>query len=329
MKIGPYKLSSNIILAPMAGVSDRPFREIVYALGAGLTVSEMVSSNPRLIGSRKSVLRRDHRGETGIRAVQIVGTEPEEMAAAAIYNVKQGAQIIDINMGCPAKKVCSKLAGSALLRDEQLVHDILNRVVQAVAVPVTLKIRTGWSPADRNGVRIAKIAEAAGIQALAVHGRTRACAFRGEAEYATITDIKQAVSIPVIANGDIDSPEKARKVLDVTGADGLMIGRAAQGNPWLLAKISHFLHSGQHAPEPTFMQFRDVIMQHLRKMHEFYGDRAGLRIARKHLGWYSKHLPSGEQLRSELMCVENASQQYDLLSQYFKNHNNVDMRLAA
>jgi len=329
MKIGPYQLSSNLVLAPMAGVTDRPFREIAHEFGIGLAVSEMVSSSPRLRETIKSTLRRNHMGESGIRSVQIVGTEPAQMADAAAYNVDQGAQIIDINMGCPAKKVCSKLAGSALLRDERLVGEILSQVVQAVKVPVTLKIRTGWSPNERNGVGIAKIAEDTGIRALAVHGRTRACGFHGEAEYETIASIKRAVAIPVIANGDITSPQKAREVLEYTGADGLMIGRAAQGNPWLLGNIVHHLGNKEPLPGPTVDQIGDVMMRHLSKMHEFYGKRAGLRIARKHLGWYCKHLPGGGRLRSELMGVECAVHQTDLLSQYFDNHSGINMGLAA
>lgn len=329
MKIGTHQLASNIILAPMAGVSDRPFREIAHEFGIGLAVSEMVSSNPLLRHTRKSRLRRDHRGETGIRAVQIVGTDPQQMAEAAVNNVEQGAQIIDINMGCPAKKVCSKLAGSALLRDERLVDEILNQVVNAVDVPVTLKVRTGWSPQEKNGVTIAKIAEDAGIQALTIHGRTRACAFRGEVEYETIARIKQTVTIPVIANGDIDSPQKALSVMQQTGADGLMIGRAARGNPWLLERVSHYLEQGGLLPKPTLPAFRDVMLRHLRKMHEFYGELAGLRIARKHLGWYCMHLPQGRQLRSRLIHTECAQQQFDLICQYFENNDGIRTGLAA
>ena len=329
MKIGPYQLRSPILLAPMAGVTDRPFREIAHEFGIGLAVSEMVSSNPRLRDSRKSRLRLDHRGETGIRSVQIVGTEPQEMADAAAYNVDRGAQVIDINMGCPAKKVCSKTAGSALLRDEKRVGDILDRVVGAVDVPVTLKIRTGWSPDERNGVVVARIAEQAGIQALSVHGRTRACAFRGEAEYRTVAEIKQAVGIPVVANGDINSPQKARQVLNLTGADGLMIGRTAQGNPWFLQEIAYFLKNNRLLARPTLAQFADVMQRHLSGIHEFYGEKAGTRIARKHLGWYCGHLPLGGQLRSDLMRAVNKSQQFDLLSLYFGKKSGVDMRLAA
>lgn len=329
MKIGSYLLSNPLVLAPMAGVTDRPFREIAHEFGIGLAVSEMVSSNPRLRHSRKSMLRRDHRGESGIRSVQIVGTEPREMAEAARYNVEQGAQIIDINMGCPAKKVCSKAAGSALLKDERLVGDILNQVVMAVDVPVTLKIRTGWSPDERNAVNIAKIAEQAGIQALAVHGRTRACGFRGEAEYDTIAETKQAVSIPVIANGDIDSPQKARQVLAYTGADAVMIGRAAQGNPWLLAQIAYFLNKGSLLNRPDPAQFFDVMMRHLGKIHAFYGEKTGTLTARKHLGWYCGNLSFGGQLRSELMRATSRSQQKDLVSLYFEKHGGFDMRLAA
>jgi len=288
MRIGPYTLSNNLILAPMAGVTDQPFRQLCKDLGAGLAVSEMVSANPQLWGSRKTRRRLDHGGEREPRSVQIVGADPRMMADAARYNVDHGAQIIDINMGCPAKKVCSSLAGSALLRDEDLVGRILDAVVNAVPAPVTLKIRTGWDPAQRNGIAIARIAEQAGIQALAVHGRTRACGFSGSAEYDTIAAIKSAVTIPVIANGDIDTPEKALQVLHHTGADAIMIGRAAQGRPWLFRMMRHYLETGILPPEPTTAEKCSIFLGHLQRLYEFYGEHTGVLVARKHIAWYSK-----------------------------------------
>lgn len=286
MQIGPYKLDNNLILAPMAGISDRPFREICKQFGAGLAVSEMVASNPALRSHGRSLLKGDNEGETGLRSVQIVGTDPRHMADAARFNAGRGAQIIDINMGCPAKKVCSVAAGSALLKNEKLVGDILGAVVSAVDIPVTLKIRTGWSLENRNAVTIASIAQDAGISALTVHGRTRACKFNGEAEYETIKKVKETVRIPVIANGDIDSPEKARYVLAETGADAIMIGRAACGNPWLFGQIGHFLNHGTQAEKPSLAVFRDTVVNHLEKLYIFYGNTIGVKIARKHIGWY-------------------------------------------
>ncbi len=288
MRIGPYTLPNKLILAPMAGVTDRPFRQLCKDMGAGLAVSEMVTANSQLWGSRKTQRRIDHRGETKPRSVQIAGADPVMMAEAARYNVDNGAEIIDINMGCPAKKVCNALAGSALLRDEALVVRILESVVNAVPVPVTLKIRTGWDTTQRNGIAIARIAEQAGIQALAVHGRTRACGFSGEAEYATIAAIKAVVSIPIIANGDIDSPEKALWVLQQTGADAIMIGRAAQGRPWLFRMIQHYLETGSLLPEPAISERRDILIGHLHRLYEFYGEHTGVLVARKHIAWYSK-----------------------------------------
>ncbi|MGZ8190366.1 MAG: tRNA dihydrouridine synthase DusB [Methylococcaceae bacterium] len=292
MQIGSYQLANNLILAPMAGISDRPFRELCKQFGAGLAVSEMVASNPALREHKKTLLKADYNGESGLRSVQILGTDPEVMADAARFNTQRGAQIIDINMGCPAKKVCSVAAGSALLKDEALVKRILDAVVNAVDVPVTLKIRTGWDTHNRNAVAIAKIAENAGIAALTVHGRTRACKFNGQAEYETIKHVKQAVSIPVIANGDIDSPEKAKQVLKTTGADAIMIGRAAQGNPWLFSQINTFLETGKTLENPTVTLIYQTLIQHLEKLYSFYGDVSGVRIARKHIAWYFKHLDS-------------------------------------
>lgn len=329
MYIGPYKLKGQVILAPMAGVTDTPFRKLAITFGASLAVSEMVSVNPALKNTRKSLLRKQHTAEAGVRSVQIVGTEAEQLAAGARYNVEQGAQIIDINMGCPAKKVCRQAAGSALLRDEKKVADILSSVVKAVDVPVTLKIRTGWSVEERNAVSIARIAESEGIQMLAIHGRTRACAFRGEAEYETIAQVKQRIDIPVIANGDIDSPRKAREVLEYTEADGVMVGRAAQGNPWLIRDIHHLLRYGKTPIAPSVIQITDVMREHIEDMHSFYGEFSGVRIARKHLGWYCKYLPEGEKLKSLFNRSDVAAEQMDLLMQYVNQYKDKPMGLAA
>jgi tRNA-dihydrouridine synthase B len=286
LQIGPYILPNRVALAPMAGVSDLPFRKLCSEFGAGLVVSEMISCNPRLRESTKTLWRSQHDDEIAPRSVQIAGSDPQEMAEAARYNVARGAQIIDINMGCPAKKVCRRAAGSALLADEALVQSILNAVVAAVDVPVTLKIRTGSAPANRNGTTIARIAEDAGVAALAVHGRTRACAFTGQAEYDTIAAIVASVGIPVFANGDIDSPEKAAAVIAHTGAAGVMIGRAAQGRPWLCGQIATHLDTGVTPASPGFHQQRDVLLRHTTQLHQFYGDFMGVRIARKHVSWY-------------------------------------------
>jgi tRNA-dihydrouridine synthase B len=316
MEIGPYRLVNNVVAAPMAGVTDRPFRELCRAWGAGLAVSEMIAVNVELQGSFKTIKRMDHQGEPGPIVVQIVGSEPRLMAEAARFNVERGAQIIDINMGCPAKKVCRKLAGSALLKDEFLVDRILRSVVAAVTVPVTLKIRTGTDVNNRNGVTIAEIAEAAGIKALAVHGRTRACKFKGEAEYETIREIKRAVSIPVIANGDIDHPQKALRVLDTTGADAVMIGRAAQGRPWLFSQVRDYFQSGAFF-EPDLEQQRDTMLGHLVNLYEFYGSYTGVRIARKHISWYAKARANGRDFWDRIKCVDSAEQQYNLMRRYF------------
>ncbi len=287
LQIGPYQLPNRVALAPMAGITDLPFRRLCRELGAGLVVSEMLSCDPSLRKSRKSAWRSQHDEHSEPRAVQIAGNEPATMAAAAQYNVARGAQMIDINMGCPAKKVCRKAAGSALLGDEALVRDILGAVVAAVPVPVTLKIRTGTSPANRNGVSIARIAEDAGIASLAVHGRTRACAFAGDAEYDTIAAIVQAVDIPVLANGDIDTPAKAAAVIAHTNAAGVMIGRAAQGQPWLCGQIARFLDGGECAESPAPATQRNLLRRHVAELHTFYGEFMGVRIARKHFRWYT------------------------------------------
>ena len=317
MQIGPYKLANNLVLAPMAGVTDRPFRQLCKRLGAGLAVSEMVSSNSLLWGSDKTRRRADHQGETAPRAVQIAGADPHMMAAAARYNVDHGAQIIDINMGCPAKKVCHVMAGSALLQDEHLVGRILTAVVAAVDVPVTLKIRTGWNPQQRNGIAVAHIAEQSGIQALAVHGRTRACAYTGEAEYDTIAAIKQQVNIPVIANGDIRTPEQAKYVLDYTAADGIMIGRAAQGRPWIFELINHYLQTGTTKAEPEIATIRRVMLDHLQDLYEFYGEYIGVRMARKHISWYSKGQPGGAAFRQTINRVEQRHEQLAQTATFF------------
>ncbi|MBF0471782.1 MAG: tRNA dihydrouridine synthase DusB [Gammaproteobacteria bacterium] len=320
MQIGEFTLKNRLILAPMAGVTDAPFRKLCRRMGAGMAVSEMVSSNSLLWGSSKTLRRADHSGEEEPRSVQIMGADPELMAAAARHNVTNGAQIIDINMGCPAKKVCNVQAGSALLRNEPLVAAILERVVAAVPeVAVTLKIRTGWDRGERNGVTIARIAEESGVQALAVHGRTRADGYRGEAEYETITAIKAAVSIPVIANGDITSPEKAEQVLQQTGADGVMIGRAAQGRPWIFREIDHYLTTGKRMSEPQPDEIRDILLQHLDNLYTFYGERTGVLMARKHISWYSKGARNGGSFRQRVNRITTSSEQLTLVEQFFSD----------
>ncbi|MEJ2380364.1 MAG: tRNA dihydrouridine synthase DusB [Gammaproteobacteria bacterium] len=317
MRIGPYQLKNNLVLAPMAGVTDRPFRQLCKQLGAGMAVSEMVSSNSLLWGSKKTRRRADHSGEVEPRNVQIAGADPRMMAEAARYNVDNGAQIIDINMGCPAKKVCNVMAGSALLRDEALVRAIVEAVVDAVDVPVTLKIRTGWDKEHRNALAIARIAEQAGIQSLAIHGRTRACMYKGDAEYATIRAVKAAVAIPVIANGDIDSPEKALHVLEQTGADGLMVGRAAQGRPWIFREIEHFLATGTRLPEPSADEIREIMLGHLENLYSFYGEYTGVRIARKHISWYSKGQRGGALFRNAVNRVDTRQEQLAMTREFF------------
>lgn len=322
MQVGPYKLPNSLILAPMAGVTDRPFRQLCKKHGAGMAVAEMTSANPALWGTAKSLLRTDHSGETEPRVVQIAGADPQMMAEAAQYNVERGAQIIDINMGCPAKKVCNRHAGSALLSDTDLVREILDATVQAVNVPVTLKIRTGIDRDSNNALLVAQHAQDSGIQSLAVHGRSRACAYKGEVEYDTVKQIKSLISIPVIANGDIQTPEQAKRVLKYTGADGIMIGRAAQGRPWIFNEINHYLETGEHLAAPSDQAIGALLQEHVADLHSFYGDLSGLRIARKHIGWYLKSLSADKQtaarsFRNQLMTVENARSQLELIEQWF------------
>lgn len=328
MQIGPYRLKNPLFLAPMAGITDRPFRTLCRRMGAGMAVSEMVSSNSLLWGSEKTRRRADHRGEPEPRSVQIAGADPRMMAGAARFNVDHGAQIVDINMGCPAKKICNVMAGSALLQNERLVAEILQAVVGAVDVPVTLKIRTGWDTDNRNGTRIARIAEDCGIQLLAVHGRTRACAYRGEAEYDTIAAIKAGINIPVIANGDITSPEKARAVLTHTGADGVMIGRGAQGRPWLFGQIDHYLMTGELLPDPTPAERHAIVIEHLDALYEFYGEHVGIRMARKHISWYSKGLQGAASFRQTMNRLETVAEQREFTDEFFTGAQE-DLEAAA
>lgn len=317
MQIGPHSIDPPVVLAPMAGVTDKPFRQLCKRLGAGLAVSEMTIADPRLWTTRKSLKRMDHVGEPDPISVQIAGYDPGMLAEAARYNVDHGAQIVDINMGCPAKKVCNVWAGSALLQDEALVGRILGAVASAVDVPVTLKIRTGWNRHNRNGVRIARIAEDAGIAALAVHGRTRADLYEGDAEYDTIAAIKASIRIPVFANGDIDTPERARHVLEYTRADAVMIGRAAQGRPWIFREIAHYLASGETLMPPGPAEVRDILLGHLDDLYAFYGETQGVRIARKHLGWYAKDRPENAAFRAVANRAESAAEQQRLTREYF------------
>ena len=317
MRIGGLLLPNNLAVAPMAGVTDRPFRMLCKRMGAGYAVSEMVAANPRLWGTDKSRRRTDHAGEVAPIAVQIAGADPQLLADAARYNVDRGAEIIDINMGCPAKKVCNAAAGSALLANEPLVERIVATVVGAVDVPVTLKIRTGPTPRERNAVNIARIAQDAGIAALAVHGRTRACLFAGPVEYDTVRAVKRAVSIPVFANGDIETPQDARAILDYTGADGLMIGRAAQGRPWIFREIAHYVATGAMLPAPTVAEARGAILEHLDDHYAFYGETQGVRTARKHLHWYTAQLPGGAQFRHAINAVESVAAQIDAVERFF------------
>lgn len=303
----------------MAGVTDRPFRELCLRYGAGMAVSEMMSSNPALWKTDKSKNRMVHQGESGIRSVQIAGSDPQQMAEAAQFSVENGAQIIDINMGCPAKKVNKKLAGSALLRYPDVVEHILKAVVDAVKVPVTLKTRTGWDTDNKNCVYIAQLAENCGIQAFALHGRTRTCMYKGEAEYDSIKAVKQAISIPVIANGDIDSPKKAKQVLDYTGADALMIGRPAQGRPWIFQEIQHYLESGTTMPELPAQEVKDILLGHVHALHQFYGEYLGPRIVRKHVGWYLKEHEQASEFRRIFNALEAAPLQIEALEGYFDN----------
>jgi len=318
MQLGAHTLRNGLFVAPMAGVTDRPFRTLCRRFGAALAVSEMVSTRPELRHTRKSRLRLEHRGEASPISVQIAGADPVQMADAARLNAEEGAQIIDINMGCPAKKVCNVAAGSALLSNEALVGRILDAVVGAVEVPVTLKIRTGPAPERRNAVRIARIAESAGVRLLAVHGRTRACGFRGEAEFATIAEVKAAVGIPVIANGDIATPEEAQRVLAFTRADGVMIGRAAHGRPWIFREFHAYLSEGRKVPAPSPAEMRAVALEHLQALYELYGEELGMRIARKHIGWYVRPLPGGEAFRRAAMALGTAAEQLAAVGRFFE-----------
>ncbi|MBK1873045.1 tRNA dihydrouridine synthase DusB [Marinobacter sp. 1-3A] len=327
-KIGPYTLPNPLIVAPMAGVTDRPFRLLCRKMGAGLAVSEMVIADSKLWHTRKSRTRMDHAGEPEPRSVQIAGGDPEMLANAARLNAESGAQIIDINMGCPAKKVCNKAAGSALMKDEHLVREILEAVVSAVDIPVTLKMRTGWDQSYRNAPAIARMAEDIGIQALAVHGRTRADKYNGDAEYDTIAEVKASVGIPVFANGDITSPEKAREVLAYTGADGLLIGRAAQGSPWIFREILHFLETGQHLPSPPLDEVEKILSEHLVALHSFYGELMGVRIARKHVGWYLQSHDPDKKFRSRFNAYDTALEQKDSIRKYFSGLRNGEVFAA-
>ena len=327
MQIGQYKLRNNLVVAPMAGVTDRPFRMLCKKLGAGYAVSEMVTSNSLLYGSAKTLRRANQEGEVEPISVQIAGADPKMLADAARYNVDHGAQIIDINMGCPAKKICNVMAGSALLKDEPLVSQILKAVVAAVNVPVTLKIRTGWDKQNRNAVAVAKMAEDIGVQALAMHGRTRACAYMGEAEYDTIAEVKQAINIPLIANGDITTPEKAKYVLEYTGADGVMIGRAAQGRPWIFREIEHYLATGEHMPPPEVSEIRSVMLGHIHDLYEFYGDLSGMRVARKHISWYTKGLKDSANFRHAMNQLQTIDDQLAAINDFFNGLEQQNSRI--
>ncbi|HQO51970.1 MAG TPA: tRNA dihydrouridine synthase DusB [Ottowia sp.] len=332
MRIGPYTLPNALFVAPMAGVTDRPFRQLCRAFGAGYAVSEMVTSRRDLWHTLKTSRRADHAGEPGPIAVQIAGTDAPMMAEAARYNIERGAQIIDINMGCPAKKVCNQWAGSALMQDEALALQIIEAVVAACAphgVPVTLKMRTGWCAAHKNAPALARAAESAGVQMVTVHGRTREQGYRGEAEYDTIAAIKAALTIPVVANGDIDSPAKARAVLAATGADALMIGRAAQGRPWIFREIAHFLATGRELAPPLVLEVRRALLAHLQDHYGLYGECTGVRSARKHIGWYVRGLPGGEAFRQRMNSVESAALQWQLVADYFEELADTHERLPA
>jgi tRNA-dihydrouridine synthase B len=332
MRLGAHVLRNGLFVAPMAGVTDRPFRTLCRRFGAGLAVSEMVSARPELRDTRKSRLRRAHEGEihgaAGPVSVQIVGADPAQLAEAARLNAAEGAQIIDINMGCPAKKVCNVAAGSALLSDETLVARILEAVVAAVDVPVTLKIRTGPDPRRRNALRIARIAESAGVRLLVVHGRTRACGFRGTAEFDTVAEVKAGVAIPVIANGDIGTPVEAKRVLEYTGADGVMIGRAAHGRPWIFREIARFLETGRLPPPPSVAEMRAVVLEHLEGIYGLYGEQQGVRIARKHIGWYTRGLPGGEAFRRAANDILHAPAQLAAVGDYFAGLASLELRAA-
>lgn len=332
MRIGPWQLPNPVFVAPMAGVTDRPYRQLCKRLGAGYAVSEMAASNPRLWNSVKSSRRLDHQGEAEPVAVQIAGSDPAMMAEAAVFNIQKGARIIDINMGCPVKKVCNVASGSALLRDESLVVRILESVVQACRpyqVPVTLKTRTGWDAGSRNALRIARLAQDAGIAALTLHGRTRADMYQGQAEYDTIKQVKQAIQIPVIANGDIDTPEKAQYVLQYTKADAVMIGRAAQGRPWIFREIAHFLATGTHLPPPLFGELRSCLIEHLEDHYRFYGEFTGVRSARKHIGWYLANMPGAQTLITCINQAEQTADQIRALEQWFDQYPSTKPICAA
>jgi len=328
MQIGPYILKNNLVVAPMAGVTDRPFRQLCKKMGAGMAVSEMVSCNSLLWGSEKTKRRANHEGEVDPISVQIAGADPAMMAEAASYNVEQGAQMIDINMGCPAKKICNTMAGSALLQNEKLVGKILDSVVGAVDVPVTLKIRTGWDRDHKNALVIARIAENAGIQALAIHGRTRACAYNGKAEYDTIAAVKNHVKIPIIANGDIRTPEEAKRVLEYTAADAVMIGRAAQGRPWIFREISHYLATGNHLPLPEVNEIHHVLVKHLYDLYDFYGEYSGVRIARKHISWYTKGLIGSAGFRHAMNRLQTTDEQLAAVNEFFISLSGYGERLT-
>lgn len=328
MQIGTHVLKNKLIVAPMAGVTDRPFRQLCKTMGAGMAVSEMVSSNSLLWGSKKTQRRANHDGEVSPISVQIAGADPKMLATAALYNVENGAQIIDINMGCPAKKICNVMAGSALLQDEKLVRRILNAVVNAVDIPVTLKIRTGWDKQHKNALTVARIAEDSGIQALAIHGRTRACAYGGEAEYDTIAAVKAAIKIPVIANGDITTPEKAKYILEYTKADAVMIGRAAQGRPWIFREIDHYLSTGTHLPLPEVTEIHRVLINHMHDLYEFYGEYSGTRIARKHISWYTKGLVGSAGFRHAMNQLQTSEQQVQETNNFFLKLAEHNQRLS-
>ncbi|MFL6633466.1 MAG: tRNA dihydrouridine synthase DusB [Massilia sp.] len=327
MQIGPYTLRNNVFVAPMAGVTDRPFRQLCKQLGAGYAVSEMAASNPRLWASEKSSRRTDHAGEMEPKAVQIAGADPHDLAECAKFNVGRGAQIIDINMGCPVKKVCNNWCGSALLQHEDLVQRILDAVVNAVDVPVTLKFRTGWDRQNKNALTIARMAEEAGIAMLTLHGRTRADGYKGDAEYDTIAAVKAAVNIPVVANGDITTPDKAKFVLDHTGADAVMIGRAAQGRPWICREIDYFLRTGDYLPPPRVDEVRELMNEHLPAHYAFYGEYLGVRTARKHIGWYVEDLPGGEEFRQSMNRLESTAEQLAAVDEFFKSQHRYGERL--
>ncbi|HMV17307.1 MAG TPA: tRNA dihydrouridine synthase DusB [Zoogloea sp.] len=329
MQFAGFTLRNNLFVAPMAGVTDRPFRQLCKKMGAGLAVSEMVTSNSLLYGSAKTQRRANHDGETDPISVQIAGADPAMMAEAARHNIDRGAQIIDINMGCPAKKVCNVMAGSALMQDEALVARILEAVVGAAgATPVTLKFRTGWSKAHKNAATIARIAEASGVQLIAIHGRTRACQYTGDAEYDTIADVKTRVRIPVIANGDITTPHKARFVLDYTGADGVMIGRAAQGRPWIFREIEHFLSTGEELPPPLVSEIHQVCRDHLADLYAFYGEDTGVKVARKHISWYTKGLAGSAQFRRVMNTLPTVQEQLTAMDEFFDRLADRDSRLV-